>query len=139
MGPFSIHKCQENQNWFHNSKVIVKLFSSFSPYFNQKQICLVPRLKGMSKWIIFNDFKNRSTWIESIFDPLLCLFLFIVEAVLFREYCLGRMQMSISSAWKELFKAHCLRTIYYMKKMRGFSWQWNQALMTNRHQGQLKK
>ena len=31
-------------------------------------------------------------------------------------------------------------TIYnYVQKMQGLSWQWNQALMTNQHQGPLKK
>ena len=35
--------------------------------------------------------------------------------------------------------SHYLKTIYYMKKMEGLSWQWNKALMINRHQRQLKK
>ena len=89
IGAFSIHKCKENQNWFHNSKVIVKLFSSFSPYFNQKQICLVPRQKDMCKWIIFNDSKNRPIWIGSIFDPSFCLLVRFKGGIFcFREYFL---------------------------------------------------
>ena len=77
--------------WSHSNECIFRfgLFSSFSPYFNQKQICMVPRQKDMCKWIIFNDSKNRPIWIGSIFDPSFCLLVRFRGGIFcFREYFL---------------------------------------------------
>ena len=61
----------------------------------------------------------------------------LVQQLAWYKFC--TIEFKFFSVKKFQFRTHCLRIIHYMKKMRGLSWQWNQALMTKRHQGQLKK
>ena len=80
------------------------------------------------------EFKLQGPW------PGLFFFLFLINQVGVETYfCMVQhfpIPFSIVSIWLTvstadlLFMSHCLRKNYYMKKVRGLSWQWNQALMT---------